>query len=109
MSGVFALVVALGLMGPPPQAENADRPGPQAMHDAFLAAVVDVIGPDRDRLTVPAHEFAHVLHLLAFSGTHPKVSAGRPLSADEIVSTLLDGLGRPGAGSVVPTPKNWTE
>lgn len=95
MTGVFALVGALGLVGPPPQPESGDRPGPQAMHDAFLAAVVDVIGADRDRLTVPAHEFAHVLHMLAFSGTHPKISAGRPLSADEIVRTLLDGLGRP--------------
>jgi AcrR family transcriptional regulator len=103
MTGVFALIGALGLMGPPPGAGHSDRPGPQAMHDAFLAAVVDVIGADRDRLTVPAHEFAHVLHLLVFSGTHPKVSAGRPLSAAEIVATLLDGLGRPGACTTTDT------
>ena len=96
LSGAFALIDALGLTGPPPQAdERARQPGPATMNDAFRAAVVDLIGADRARLRVPAEQFAHVLRLLVFSGTHPKISDGRPLSAADVVSTLLDGLGLP--------------
>jgi hypothetical protein len=62
------------------------------MSEAFRAAVVDVVGDDRARLAVPVEEFAHALHLLVFSGTHPKVCAGRPLTAADIVRILLDGL-----------------
>jgi AcrR family transcriptional regulator len=100
LSGAFALIDALGLVGPPPHAggEQGRTPGPAPMNDAFRAALVDLIGPDHTRLRVPAAEFAHVLRLLLFSGTHPKISDGRPLSAADVVATLLDGLGRPGGG-----------
>jgi AcrR family transcriptional regulator len=109
ISGVFALIDALGLAGPPPAArtdEPGSAPGPATMNDAFRAAVADLIGPDRVRLRVPAEEFAHVLRLLVFSGTHPKISDGRPLSAADIVATLLDGLGLPGGGTAPPDSPN---
>ena len=99
LSGAFALIDALGLVGPPPVPPGAPPPGPAGMNDAFRAAVVDLIGPDRHRLTVPPDEFAHVLRLLVFSGTHPRITDGRPLAARDVVAVLLDGLGRPGAGA----------
>jgi hypothetical protein len=40
-----------------------------------------------------------VLRLLVFSGTHPRITDGRPLAARDVVGVLLDGLGRPGAGA----------
>jgi AcrR family transcriptional regulator len=99
LSGAFALIDALGLTGPPPRADERAKPaGPALMNDAFRAAVADLIGPDRVRLRVPAEEFAHLLRLLVFAGTHPKISDGRPLSAADVVATLLDGLGLPGGG-----------
>lgn len=86
--GAFVLIDALGLTGPPP-----GRPGAcGAMNDAFRAALVDVVGPDAGALRVPAAELAHVLRLLVFSGSHPRISDGRPLDAEQTVSVLLDGL-----------------
>jgi AcrR family transcriptional regulator len=101
VSGVFALIDALELTGPPQKADGraADgdpERGPAATNRAVSAAMVELIGDDADRLSVPVEEFGHVLRLLMFSATHPKISDGRPLSARQIVSVLLDGLSRPG-------------
>ncbi|MCO1653612.1 TetR/AcrR family transcriptional regulator [Pseudonocardia sp. S2-4] len=98
VSGAIALIDALGLTGPPPQRDGRQaRGGHTGRNDAFRAAVVDLIGADAHRLTVPAAHFAHVLNLLVFSGTHPKMTDGRPLAPAEVVGILLDGTLRPGS------------
>jgi AcrR family transcriptional regulator len=108
VSGVFALIDALELTGPPAPAddrsegcaeEGAPERGPAATNRLVSAAMVELIGEDADRLSVPVEEFGHVLRLLMFSATHPKISDGRPLSARQIVSVLLDGLSRPASCS----------
>lgn len=86
--GAFVLIDALGLTGPPPGRREAH----DSMNDAFRAALVDVVGPDAGALRVPPSDLAHILRLLVFSGTHPRISDGRPLPAEQIVSILLDGL-----------------
>jgi AcrR family transcriptional regulator len=97
VAGAIALIDALGLTGPPPGRDGQPpRVGPSGRNDAFRTAVVDLIGDDDHLLRVPAAHFAHVLHLLVFSGTHPKMTDGRPLPADEVVGILLDGMARPG-------------
>lgn len=88
---VFRLLDALGTIGPPPPS----HPGPRSMNDAYRVAVADVVGPDSAVLRVPALELAHVLRLLVFSGTHPRISDGLPLTAEQIVTILLDGLRHP--------------
>jgi AcrR family transcriptional regulator len=95
VSEVFALIDALELTGPPEKADRAGERGPAATNRAISAAMVELIGEDADRLSVPVEEFGHVLRLLMFSATHPKISDGRPLTARQIVSVLLDGLSRP--------------
>ncbi|NMI01496.1 TetR/AcrR family transcriptional regulator [Pseudonocardia acidicola] len=95
LSGVFGLLDALGLNRPPGGARCRAQ-APSTMNDAFRAAIVDLIGPDEHRLRVSAAELAHVLRLLVVSGTHPRITDGRPLAAEEIVAVLLDGLRRPG-------------
>jgi AcrR family transcriptional regulator len=96
VSGAIALIDALGLTGPPPQRDGGRaRVGPTGRNEAFRAAVVELIGEDHHRLTAPAGHVAHVLHLLVFSGTHPKMTDGRPLAPVEIVGILLDGMARP--------------
>lgn len=102
LTGVFGLLDALGLSEPPKERREGEprRPAPSTMNDAFRAAVVDVVGPDRHQLRVPPIELAHVLRLLVFSGTHPRITDGRPLRADQIVAILLDGLRcRPGTAT----------
>lgn len=96
VSRVFALIDALGLTGPPPRAaDEPQRPGPADMNSRVDSAMVELIGADADRLSVPVEEFTHVLRLLMFSATHPKISDGRTLAAADIVSILLDGMSRP--------------
>lgn len=89
LAEVFGLLSALGWPGPP-SAEH--RGAATQIDEAYRVAVVDLVGPDAAALRVPAAELAHVLRLLVFSSTHPLISQGRPLSAEEIVALLLDGL-----------------
>lgn len=92
--GKFALLAALGLPGPRPAGEPCGGP-PTAMNDAFRAAFADLVGPDVDALRVPAADLAHVLRMLVFSATHPRICDDEPLTAEQIVSILLDGLACP--------------
>ena len=46
----------------------------------------------RDSLRVPPGQLMHMVRLLTFSGTHPHISDGNPLSAEEIVDTVLHGV-----------------
>jgi AcrR family transcriptional regulator len=91
LTGVFGLLDALG-MHRPPHGGECDHPGPSTMNDALRAAVADLVGPDAAALRVPPDELAHVLRLLVFSGTHPRICDGMPLTAEQVVTTLLDGL-----------------
>lgn len=90
LTGVFGLLDALG-MHRPPDVEKGDHPAPSTMNGAFRAAVADLVGPDAATLRVPPEEFAHVLRLLVFSGTHPRICDGSPLTAEQIVTVVLDG------------------
>jgi AcrR family transcriptional regulator len=101
VGAVFGLMGALGWQGRPPgRSPRAPRQpvDPEQIERDFRAAVADLIGPDARRLRVPAAEFAHVMRLLVFSATHPLISSGRPLDAEQIVGVLLDGLSDPSAG-----------
>ncbi|WP_433558466.1 TetR/AcrR family transcriptional regulator [Pseudonocardia xinjiangensis] len=101
LTDVFGLLNALGWTGPPHREGRAAGPAPPGranpteINERFRAAVVDLVGPDACRLRVPAAELAHVLRLLVFSGTHPLIADGRQLSAEQIVTVLLDGLSAP--------------
>jgi AcrR family transcriptional regulator len=99
LSEVFGLLHALGWAGPP---DRMRQPPPPGINEGFRAAIVDIVGPDAHALRVPAAELAHVLRLLAFSGTHPMIADGRPLDAPQIVAILLDGLLAP-ATTAPPT------
>jgi AcrR family transcriptional regulator len=88
----FLLITALGLTIPPKPAEGHDRR--RRINDTFTAAIVALIEPDAPQLTVPPEDVAHLLRLLVFSATHPVISDGRPLSAAQIVDSILDGARR---------------
>lgn len=89
LADVFGLLEALGWPGPPDESHR----GPATEVDAaFRAAIVDLVGPDAAALRVPADDLAHVLRMLVFSSAHPMIAGGRPLSAEETVTVLLDGL-----------------
>jgi hypothetical protein len=71
-------------------------PGPplDAQTERISAEVVRLLEPDRDELTRPVREVAQLLRLLTFSGSHPFISEGHLLTAEQITSTILDGVRR---------------
>jgi AcrR family transcriptional regulator len=69
-----------GRVGAPPRA----RP---ELHD-----LVRLFERESDRLRCSATQAAHLLRGLTFSGTHSSFVVGEPLTSEEIVSVLLDGV-----------------
>lgn len=87
--GIFALMSATGA-GPPRHRPKVDR-------EELDRALLDLVEPDRDRFTCEPRLVVHLLRLLTFSGSHPHISDGRPLTAEQVVTTVLDGVLRKGS------------
>ena len=86
-TGIFALMGAMGMVGPPRahrHMEEGRRQGEEIM--------VSLVEPDADLITCRPDQLVHLLRMLTFSGTHPHVSDGRPLTPDQIVGAILDGV-----------------
>lgn len=89
---VFNLLVSLGWHKPPPDEDGRPiRPH----HAPTMAALARVLEPDRDQFRCPVEEVVRVLRLLTFAGSHPLITDGDPLTAEQIASVLLDGVRRP--------------
>jgi AcrR family transcriptional regulator len=86
-AGIFALMTAVGMVGPPRARKHSEASRKRAER-----ILLELIEPDAALLTCPPGDLAHLVRLLAFSGTHPHISDGRPLTAEQIVDTLLDGV-----------------
>lgn len=86
-SRVFELAAALGTMGPPGSHE-AMREGRQRAH----AAMVLLVTPHAEELRSTPGKVVQLLRALVFAGTHPHISDGDLLSAEDVVDTLLDGV-----------------
>ena len=89
------LATVIGLMTALRNARLADeKPGwrRQRTLRAIDAALTRLIEPDRHRLRVAPEYAARLLHLLLFSGSHPGMTDGRLLKAEEVVSVILDGV-----------------
>ena len=84
---IFALMTAMGLVGPP-TAHSHHR----HVRSEAARTMEELLAPHAGELRVPVADLVHVTRLLTFSGSHPHLSDGRILSADEIVTTVLDGL-----------------
>jgi AcrR family transcriptional regulator len=86
LSTVFSLIHALGMQRPP------EGYRPRLTNDEFREAIVELIGDDRKQLRVPPRELAGTLRMLVFASTHPFINDGNPLTPEQIVGILLDGL-----------------
>lgn len=86
---IFALMTRMGMVSPPRSRPHADAERAQVAR--LLEAMAE---PHRDALRVPPAQLMHMVRLLTFSGTHPHISDGHPLTAVEIVDTLLHGVTR---------------
>jgi AcrR family transcriptional regulator len=93
LSKVFKLFMALRMhqrpdwKGAPEERDKARADGARAD-----AAFADILKPDADQLRLTPDEVVHRLRLMTFAATHPLISDGRTLTAEEIVDFALDGV-----------------
>ncbi len=85
--GIFLLMSAMGMVGPPKAHQHLEE-GRRRAEKIMVAA----IEPDADRLSCTPVQLVHLLRMLTFSGTHPHISDGHLLTPEQIVGTLLDGV-----------------
>lgn len=76
----------------PPQDVDAHRESARPTHAVIMDEIERLLESDRDQFRLPVAEVARLLRLLTFSGSHPLISDGNLLTADEIVQLLLDGV-----------------
>lgn len=85
--GMFALMAAMGLTGPP----EARRHGHRAREEAEQI-MAGLLAPYAVEFTVPVEQVVHVVRLLTFSGSHPHLTHGRVLTPEQVVEAVYDGL-----------------
>ena len=114
LTRVITLMASLD-MHRPPDDDATGRAGRPTTSELVSAAVAQLLAPNTKQLRVTPGEAARLLRLLAFSGTHPRITDGQPLTAEEIVSVLLDGVLRhdvpdvPASGQVAAHGRPSTE
>jgi AcrR family transcriptional regulator len=92
LRSVFKLLFVLRMRPPHWQTDAKEERRRKADADQANTVIVDLIRPDAGLLRYPPEEVAHRIRLLTFSATHPMISDGRPLTAEEIVDFALDGV-----------------
>jgi AcrR family transcriptional regulator len=93
LRGVFKLLLAMRMHKPAawrcdPEEEKRRKAEAEVANAAFVA----IVRPDADELRYPPEEVVRRLRLITFSATHPLISDGQPLTAEEIVDFALDGV-----------------
>jgi hypothetical protein len=95
---VFNIMIAMRMSGPPrgnpPSAPGGPPVSTKPSNEKILAEVVRLLEPDREQLCRPVEEVVQILRLLTFSGSHPFITDGNLLSAEDIAATVLDGVRR---------------
>lgn len=89
---IFRLMGVMGMIAPPGEDECGPEPPRPPEGTSGERALQSIFDPDRDKLRCPPTEAARFLRLITFSGTHPGITDGEPLTPREIVSLLLDGI-----------------
>jgi AcrR family transcriptional regulator len=98
LEGVWQLMASLRMGAPPhprPGSTSLTRHDPRAHWDRdsrILFHLAAVFEPDAARLTATPEQAARLLRLITFSGSHPLISHGQPLTPEEIVDLLLHGI-----------------
>jgi len=93
LSTVFNLMLALRMTAPPEEVAAQHRKVRPA-HADILDRIAQLLEPDRHRFRRTVPEVVRVLRLLTFAGSHPMITDGDLLSAEEIADVILEGLVR---------------
>ena len=89
VEGVWQLMSMLGILPP----TDVHKPRAESVPEARLrAAMVALFAPHAAELRCAPDDAARILRMMAFAGTHPRITDGNPLTAAEIVAVVLDGI-----------------
>lgn len=86
---VFEVMEALRMTTPPGERPAGSRPH---RHEGMSERLTELVRPDADALRITPERFVAFVRVLTFSGSHPQLSHGNPLTPEEITSVLLDGV-----------------
>src|SRR5690348_8126734 len=78
----FGLMRAMGQMGPPKHAHTESRRAEMAVVRQAMVALVE---PDADQLSVEPAMLVHMLRLLTFAGSNEQIADGQVLTPEQIV------------------------
>ncbi len=92
LEGVWQLMASLRMGAPPARPGGHDPRRHWEQDSGVLDRLAEVFAPDAERLCTTPEQAARLLRLVTFSGSHPLISHGHPLSAEEIVDLLLHGI-----------------
>jgi AcrR family transcriptional regulator len=93
LQGVFKLMFTLRIRRPPDlKSTPMDEARRKRQSDLANAAFADLLRPDADQLKVAPEEVVRMIGMLTFSATHPMISGGAVLTAEQIVDFAFDGL-----------------
>lgn len=94
LRGVFKLMFALRMRRPPEWKHTTpmDEARRKRQSDLANAAFADLLRPDQDQLRYSPEEVVRRIGLITFSATHPMISGGVVLTAEEIVDFAFDGV-----------------
>ena len=92
LQGVFKLMFALRTREPQWKDTPLDEARRKRQSDLANAAFADLLRPDQTSLRLPPEEVVRRIGMITFSATHPMISGGQVLTAEEIVDFALDGV-----------------
>jgi AcrR family transcriptional regulator len=104
LRGVFKLMFALRVRRPPEWRHTSPMDEARRQRQADLAnmAFADLLRPDAQQLRFSPEDVVKRLQMITFSATHPMISGGQVLTAEEIVDFAFDGVRRNPTGQQPP-------
>jgi AcrR family transcriptional regulator len=104
LRGVFKLMFALRLRRPPDlKSTPMDEARRKRQSDLANAAFAELLRPDADQLRRSPEEVVRLIGMITFSATHPMISGGQVLTAEEIVDFAFDGVRKRTTGQPLAT------
>jgi AcrR family transcriptional regulator len=84
MTGIFGIMHAVGMSGPPPRSAHDA--------DSFVDVIADVLAPDLARLNVPIDRVASFVRLVAFFSAIPQFNSGHEISTADLARLVTNGI-----------------
>jgi AcrR family transcriptional regulator len=93
MTGIFGIMSAVGMPGPPPRGRREPRV------DNFEEVIAKVLEPDLAKLNAPTERIAWFVRLVSFASAVPHFNIGHEIATDELSRLITYGIaGAPAEG-----------